>query len=112
MPLSEEQARFFDLFGYLSFPGLFATEAEAITEAFEAVWAEQGDGHDGRPHDHEENSSLLPFIDRHPYFTWQPHGTSLSHGHGNTSGSASASSTAQLPSVVTEMGYAAGFAST
>ena len=67
MSLNDGQARFFDLFGYLTFPGLFAVEAKAIAEAFEAVWAEQGDGHAGRPHDHEKNSSLLPFIDRHPY---------------------------------------------
>ncbi len=67
MPLTEQQARFFDVFGYLSFPGLFATEAETITEAFDAVWAEHGGGHNERPHDHKQNSALLPFIDQHPY---------------------------------------------
>ncbi|SVB38267.1 uncharacterized protein METZ01_LOCUS191121, partial [marine metagenome] len=67
MPLTEREARFFDVFGYLAFPGLFAREAEDITRAFETVWAEHGGGHNQRPHDHEQNSALLPFIDRHPY---------------------------------------------
>ena len=67
MPLTEQQVSFFDLFGYISFPGLFAREAEAITSAFDAVWAEHGGGHNKRPHDHQQNSALLPFIDRHPY---------------------------------------------
>ena len=67
MSLTEQQKNFFESFGYLSFPGLFAAEAEAITQAFEDVWAEHGGGHYHRPHDHEQRSSLLPFIDRHPY---------------------------------------------
>ncbi len=65
--MTEQQARFFDVFGFLSFPGLFAAEAEAITQASEAVWAEHGGGHNQRPHDEEQNSALLPFIDQHPY---------------------------------------------
>ena len=48
MPLTEQQVRFFDLFGYLSFPGLFAAEAAAITQAFEAIWAARGGGCIGR----------------------------------------------------------------
>ena len=67
MPLTEQQVRFFDLFGYLSFPGLFAAEAAAITQAFEAIWAARGGGHHQHPHDHERNSALLPFIDLHPH---------------------------------------------
>ena len=67
LPLTEQQARFFDVFGYLSFPGLFNDEAEALTEAFDAVWAEHGGGHNQRPHDHKQNSALLPFIYQHPY---------------------------------------------
>ena len=65
--LSKAHKRMFDVFGYLSFPGLFARQAEAITQAFEAVWAEHGGGHNQRPHDHQQNSALLPFIDQHPY---------------------------------------------
>ncbi len=67
MILTEQQKRFFDVFGYLSFPGLFARPAEAIAQAFEAVWAEHGGGHYQRPHDHHQRSALLPFIDQHPY---------------------------------------------
>lgn len=67
MTLSEQQKNFFDLFGYLSFPGLFAAEADAITRAFEAVWSEHGGGHHQQPHDHQQRSALLPFIDQHPY---------------------------------------------
>jgi ectoine hydroxylase-related dioxygenase (phytanoyl-CoA dioxygenase family) len=67
MPLTERQARFFDLFGYLSFPGLFAAEAGTITEAFEQVWTDHGGGHNQRAHDHTQNSALLPFIDQHAF---------------------------------------------
>ena len=65
--MTKQKARFFELFGYLYFPRLFASEAEAITQAFEAVWSEHGGGHNQRPHDDKRNSALLPFIDRHPY---------------------------------------------
>ena len=67
MPLTEQQITFFDIFGCVSFPGLFAREAESITQAFEAVWTEHGGGHNQRPHDHRKSSALLPFIDRPPY---------------------------------------------
>ena len=67
MPLTKQEKCFFDVFGYLSFPGLFAGEAEALTQAFEAVWTAHGGGHNQRPHDHQQNSALLPFIDHHPY---------------------------------------------
>ncbi len=32
MPLTEQQITFFDIFGCVSFPGLFAREAESITQ--------------------------------------------------------------------------------
>ena len=44
MELTEQQLRFFDAFGFLKFPGLFAEEMGEITNAFEQVWAEHGDG--------------------------------------------------------------------
>ena len=44
MPLTKQEKCFFDVFGYLSFPGLFAGEAEALTQAFEAVWTAHGGG--------------------------------------------------------------------
>ena len=69
MKLSQQQLRFFDTFGYLQFPGLLAEEAEAITDAFEQVWEEHGGGHHGRPHDHQQRSALVPFIDQHEYLS-------------------------------------------
>ena len=42
MELTEQQLRFFDAFGFLKFPGLFAEEMGEIANAFEQVWAEQG----------------------------------------------------------------------
>ena len=44
MELTEQQLRFFDAFGFLKFPGLFAKEMGEITNAFEQVWAEHGGG--------------------------------------------------------------------
>ena len=31
------------------------------------MWAEYGGGHYHRPHDQQQRSSLVPFIDQHPY---------------------------------------------
>ena len=69
MQLSEQQVRFFETFGYLSFPGAFANEAEAISEEFELVWAERGGGHEGRVHDHKQRSAFVPFIDQSEYLS-------------------------------------------
>ena len=44
MELTEQQLRFFDAFGFLKFPGLFAEEMGEITNAFEQVWTEHGGG--------------------------------------------------------------------
>ena len=67
MPLTEQQIRFFDTFGYLGFPGLLADRAQGIIDAFEADWAERGGGHDGRPHEGTARSCIVPFIDQHEY---------------------------------------------
>ena len=48
MKLTSQQRTFFEMFGYLGFPGLFAAEAEAITAEFERLWVEHGGGHHGR----------------------------------------------------------------
>ncbi len=69
MKLTDQQRTFFETFGYLSFPGAFAAEAEAITEEFERVWSEHGGGHHGRTHDHERQSALVPFIDQSEYLS-------------------------------------------
>jgi hypothetical protein len=51
---TEPQQRFFDTFGFIRFPGLFADQIGAVTDEFEAVWARLG-GH--RP-------IYMPFIDQ------------------------------------------------
>lgn len=69
MRLSEQQLTYFDTFGFLGFPGLFADDIDAVTAGFEQIWAEHGGGHDGRPHDHQKRSALLPFIDQNEYLS-------------------------------------------
>lgn len=67
MRLTEQQIHFFDTFGYLAFPGLLSDRIAAITEAFEAVWAERGGGHFGKAHDEQRRSCIVPFIDQSEY---------------------------------------------
>ena len=67
MRLTEQQVNYFDTFGFLAFPGLFADEAGRISDAFESIWAMHGGGHDGRPHDHQRRSALIEFIDREEF---------------------------------------------
>jgi hypothetical protein len=62
--LTPEQLRFFDTFGYLAFPGLIVDRIPQVIEAFESVWAGRGGGHDGKPHDHQARSCIVPFIDQ------------------------------------------------
>ena len=62
--LSDEQVRFFETFGFLSFPGLLSDRIEEIDREFEAVWETHGGGHDGKPHDGKARSCILPFIDQ------------------------------------------------
>jgi len=69
MKLTHQQLAFFETFGYLGFPGIFATEAETITAEFERLWAERGGGHHGRTHDHQQRSALVPFIDQSEYLS-------------------------------------------
>ena len=63
MPLTAQQLAFFDTFGYLAFPGLFADRAQLITDAFERVWTDRGQGHNGTQHDGMKRSCFVPFID-------------------------------------------------
>ena len=65
-PLTPEQHAFFDAFGYLHFPGLLSDRITAITEAFEGIWAANGGGHNGRPHDGQARSAMAQFVDRSP----------------------------------------------
>ena len=62
--LTEYQINYFDVFGYLSFPGLVADRIEEIQQEFENVWAERGGGHDGNPHAGNARSCIVPFIDQ------------------------------------------------
>ncbi|MDA1139348.1 MAG: phytanoyl-CoA dioxygenase family protein [Planctomycetota bacterium] len=62
--LSSQQLSFFDTFGFLAFPGLLADRIDEIIDAFEQLWAKQGGGHQGRPHDPTRRSCIVPFVDR------------------------------------------------
>ena len=68
MKLTEQQIAFFKTFGYLHFPGLFADDIGRISDTFESIFAERGGGHHGQVHDYKQRSSIVPFIDQHPYF--------------------------------------------
>jgi hypothetical protein len=67
--LTPEQMRFFDTFGYLMLPGAVADIIDDISEAFEQVWSSRGGGHDGRPHDQQRRSSIVPFIDQSAFLS-------------------------------------------
>jgi hypothetical protein len=67
--LTEQQIAFFDAFGYLAFPGLLADCIDRVVEEFEAVWAARGGGHDGRPHDGQRRSVIVPFADQSEYLS-------------------------------------------
>ena len=61
--LTHQQISFFHNFGYLSFPDLMADRIGEIDLAFEELWAKNGYGHNGQPHDGLARSCLVPFID-------------------------------------------------
>lgn len=58
MQLTNEQKKFFDTFGFLSFPGLLNDRINAIINAFEETWAKNGGGHNNRPHDGKKRSCI------------------------------------------------------
>ncbi len=62
--LTQQQIDFFETFGFLSFPGLMADKAQAISDAFEGVWQNRGGGHNGQKHDGKARSCIVPFIDQ------------------------------------------------
>ncbi|MEM7125321.1 MAG: hypothetical protein AAF702_03275 [Chloroflexota bacterium] len=49
LQLSPQQLNFIETFGYLALPGLLDDKIGQITDAFEAVFANHGGGHDGKP---------------------------------------------------------------
>ena len=62
--LTDQQVNFFHTFGYLSFPSLMANCIDEIESAFEALWEENGSGHNGQPHDGKARSCIAQFVDR------------------------------------------------
>ena len=62
--LSAQQLAFYRTFGFLRFPGLFAAEIDAITAAYDHVFADSG-----RVHDHRQALYLIPFADRSEYLS-------------------------------------------
>lgn len=67
--LTPEQKAFFEVFGYIGFPGLMADRITAIQEAFEALWDSRGGGHNGKPHEGVARSCIAPFIDQDAYLS-------------------------------------------
>ena len=67
MQLSEQQVNFFDVFGYLYFPGLFANDIDLITKSFEEIWADHNSSNQGKVHDGSIRSTIVPFIDQNEY---------------------------------------------
>jgi len=68
-PLTAQQLAHFETFGYLGFPGLLADRAAAIQDAFDAVWATHGGGHNGQPHDGTARSVTVQFLDQSEYLS-------------------------------------------
>ena len=67
--LSNDQVEFFDIFGFLYFPGLLSDRIDRIVEEFETIWLNNGGGHDGNEHDGTQRSAILPFLDRSEYLS-------------------------------------------
>ncbi|MCL4863263.1 MAG: phytanoyl-CoA dioxygenase family protein [Caldilineaceae bacterium] len=67
LQLTPQQLAFMETFGYLVFPGLLSDTIDRIIDEFEAVFAQHGGGHDGKPHDGTARSCLVPFIDQNEY---------------------------------------------
>ena len=67
--LTPQQLAFMETFGYLSFPGLLDDCIDEVIEAFEAVWAALGGGHDGKRHDGTARSCIVPFIGQSDYLS-------------------------------------------
>ena len=67
--LTRQQLNFFNLFGYLSFPGLMVDCVDRIIEEFELIWRNHGGGHHGKPHDEQARSCIVPFPDQSEYLS-------------------------------------------
>ena len=69
MRLTQQQMAFFNTFGYLYFPGLFADCVDRIIEEFEKIWIVHGGGHHWQSHDGVQRSCIFPFPDRSEYLS-------------------------------------------
>ena len=58
MRLNEQQLRFFHTFGFIAFPGLLKDRIDAVINEFEVIWAKNGGGHNGKPHDGKARSCM------------------------------------------------------
>lgn len=67
--LTQEQIRFFNTFGYLTFPGLLADGIDRIIEEFEKIWRDHGGGHDNKQHEGKARSCIVPFPDQSEYLS-------------------------------------------
>ncbi len=61
--LDEEQLRFFEVFGFLRFPGLFADEIAAITESFGDIYQRHANEVVEWVHPTHENLSRYALLD-------------------------------------------------
>ncbi len=64
IPLSVEQKRFYEIYGFLVLPGLLARRIQAITARFEAVWEKRAREFGAPPHDGTARSSVESFMDQ------------------------------------------------
>lgn len=67
--LDENQVARFNIFGFLSFPGLLVDCVDKIITAFEDVWASNGGGHYGKQHDGKLRSVIFPFADQNEFLS-------------------------------------------
>jgi ectoine hydroxylase-related dioxygenase (phytanoyl-CoA dioxygenase family) len=67
--LTKQQLASFHTFGFLAIPGLLADRIARITAEFEAIWAANGGGHNGRPHDGTARSCSVQFVDQSAYLS-------------------------------------------
>ena len=70
MQLTEQQLRYFETFGYLKFPGLFADEINLINDAFEQIYVDIVAKDSSKAHDDKRRSQLGPdFVGQSAYLS-------------------------------------------
>jgi ectoine hydroxylase-related dioxygenase (phytanoyl-CoA dioxygenase family) len=71
--LTRQQITFFETFGFVKLPGLFADDIERINDGFEAVFADDANQQivtNVDLHDNQQRRIILSFIDRDPRLSW------------------------------------------